>query len=179
MRDFITNNNLAIVSATYKQEDKGWTKSYFLLDQLAHIEKDKFAFLIPNFSSSEISLQGALTWGDSGFNFLIKSTLVNSAIPIIKVKEHSNIDHLQMDILHDIIGVILKLANHKITTDKNLHPKEIASFRAPTLAAYKRHTKYTSKQQENIERHIENKVFDRKFGEILISNLDKGLRCRG
>ncbi|CZI74358.1 TPA: hypothetical protein ACT9H1_000925 [Legionella pneumophila] len=179
MRDFITNGNLAMISATYKQEDRGWTKSYFLLDQLAHIEKDKFAFLIPNFSNNEISLNGALTWGDSGFNFLIKSTLVNSATPIIEVQQHSDIGTLQIDILHDIIGVILKLANHKITTDKNLHPKEIATFRAPTLAAYKRHTKYTSKHQENIERHIKNKVFDKIFGEILISHLDKGLRCRG
>ncbi|MCW8385081.1 hypothetical protein OQJ15_02050 [Fluoribacter dumoffii] len=178
MRNYITNDNLAKISANYKCQNKGWVKSYLEIDVLSHEETDKFAVLIPNFSTHDISIEGALTWGKSGFSFELQSTILFTQVPLVSFQVHNDNCILTEEEIYDIIGFLLHCANEKVTTV----PSEDYRgwhFKAPTLKALKRTINVTEKNRNNIQKHTGSGVFDPIFAKFLISHEKEGIRCFG
>lgn len=178
MRDYITNDNLAKISANYKNQNKGWVKSYFDVNSLIDETMDKFAVLIPDFDTHNISLQGSMTWGQSGFSFELKSTVKTDKTPITIFQVHNDNCKLSEENIYYVIGILLRSANEKVTTESIVDYRGY-SFKSPTLKALKRTAGVTDKNQKSIKKHTDIGKFDPVFAQFLISNEDKGIRCHG
>ncbi|STX50972.1 Uncharacterised protein [Legionella busanensis] len=178
MKAYITNDNLAKISATYRHKNKGWVKSYFDLDLLLNIKNDKYAVLIPNFYNNNIAIEGSITWGKSGFSFNLESTVLSNQLPYVSFQTHNGDFQLTEECVYNIIGSLLYFANEKATV---LSTKDYRGwkFKAPTLKAFPRTRTITGTNKNNIRRHTANGVFDPIFAQFLIRHEDKGIRCDG
>lgn len=165
-------SDIAMFYASYKQINKGWVRNRINSRNIDVIQGEKFAALVPNFHDNHVGINGSITWGKSGFTFLIKVELEKSISPILTIHRHSGCNVTE-DLIHKIVEELLELGNKKFTSSQDTFP----IFQEPTLKAHFRSTKISQRSRENIEHFKNQGVFDNSFASFLLKNELNGIRC--
>ncbi len=179
----LLGDKVAAISGYCKNLKCGWAGNWLNFQNIIDTENKIYSVFVPT-SDVKVEFKGAITWGNTGFEF--KFYLDNENIPVEVIEKYRNCNLSQekcTEILKKIISISkdkLKTKALKMETDKT-KPKKGGglprNYLGPLLLACKFNRSQSKKSENNIEKYRNSDVFCEEFAEFLLRHKNYGLRC--